>query len=277
MRLIVPLPFGELAISIRRTKRARPLFWYTLLSGMLHVLLLTAVARFFLSVVLPPNERQPTIVVSSSALRIERSARPQPARQPSQSPPQPLPRPHAATQPQPTAQPPPPSRLAEHREPIVKTTASDRVAAQLQRDALAFAQTAARLSAKGSPLAGIATPAPMPASARRDSLDISGANGKPQPEGILYPLKRWTDGEYAYYYVRYLVHYDDGTIETGSVPWPIRFPLDEDPFAHGINHMPLPGPPASYVLPGDVPVTPLVRNCYAHRYQYCPIERAATP
>ncbi len=86
-------------------------------------------------------------------------------------------------------------------------------------------------------------------------------------------MRRWTDGDVVYYYVRYSVTYPDGTFETGVVPWPIHFPLNNDPFARGVHSMPLPGPAPDYVASADTAMHALVKNCYDHRYDYCPIAR----
>jgi hypothetical protein len=279
MRLTIPLPYGELTVSIQRTKRPRPLFWFTLLSAALHVLVLSLIVRYLLPTVLPQIERQPILVALSTSLRIEKRARPQPARQPAQRAPQ-EPKPqqplrHRAMVAESAASEDAHTDRRSHQPQarVAKPAEGDQVAMQLRRDSQALAQTAARLSSEDSPQAGLATSTAPPAAPKRYTLDFSGSDGKAQPEGVLYPMKRWTDGSYAYYYVRYLVYYNDGTTETGSVPWPIRFLIADDPFIRGIHHMPLPGPPTDYVLPSDASVTPLVRHCYDHRYSYCPIER----
>lgn len=279
MRLTLPLPYGEVTVTVSRTRQARPLFWFLVLSTALHILVISLVVRFALQAIMPQIDRQPIMVSLSSALRIDRRARPQPAAAPAHRPRQQPSR--VRTQVAVAAKTATARSVAspspQPRPSVAKAPAKDRIAEQLQRDTRELAQTAARLSAQDSPLSGLATPSAMPASPKRYTLDISGAYGKPQPEGILYPIKRWVEGQYVYYYVRYLAYYSDGTSETGSVPWPIRYARDADPFAHGIHHMPLPGPPSGFVLQDDVSMDPLVQNCYDHRYQYCPIERRASP
>ena len=277
MRLTIPLPYGELELSVRKTRRARPLFWCVLLSAALHLTVLSLIVAYLMPRAVSSVQQQPIIVSMSTALRIEPRSHPQPAHDATQKPPshreaEPSIRAHAAiaarTRPE-------RDRPELAKKSTVAPAQRNTIEAQLQRDSRDFARTADRLRALDNPRAGLANSSLPPAAPKSYALDISGDSGKPQPEGILYPVKRWTDGAYVDYYVRYLV-YADGATETGTVPWPIHFPLSADPFARGGRHMPLPGPPADYVLPADAPVTPLIRNCYDHRYDYCPIEREAS-
>lgn len=277
MRLTLPLPFGELTVSITRTRRARPLFWYTLLSAALHLIAITAFVRLALSSLLPRTQQPPIMVSMSSALPIERRERPQPARQPTRQQQTPVARRTAPQAERATQEPQKAAPVPTPENPAPRPRPADKAAVNLEQDRKTYAQVAARLSANDNPSAGLAVSSARPASSKRYTLDIAGADAKPQPEGILYPQKRWSEGAYVYYYVTYLVYYADGTTETGSVPWPIRYLLSNDPFARGIHHMPLPGPPSNYILPSDVSVTPLVRDCYDHHYEYCPIEHEAAP
>jgi len=67
------------------------------------------------------------------------------------------------------------------------------------------------------------------------------------------------------------VLYPDGTSETGTVPWAVRFPQSLDPIKLGWRNMPLPGPEPGYVMPSDANPHPLVAYCYEHHYSSCPI------
>lgn len=272
MRVVIPLPFGEIELSFRPMRHARPLFWYMLASAILHVVLLSLLATFLLHAIFPVEQKPQIISVAiSSALHIERRAVPQPVKQP--APPQPR---TIAQQPQQApSRPEPVRRPSQQRRELSRPRRPDLTEAQLAADNRAYERTIAQLKAQDNPLAGDALPSAPPAAMKRYTLNLSGRFGKPQPEGVLYPIKRWTDGEYVYYYVRYTAEYADGSTEEGDVPWPIHFPLRADPFAHGIHQMPLPGPPDDYLAPQGVSMAPLVRNCYDHRYQYCPIEHEA--
>lgn len=274
MRLVIPIPFGEIELSVRSVRRARPLFWFTLLSAVLHVVVISLLATFLLRALFPV-ERKPQIinVAISSALRIEHRPVPQPVRQPTPAREQPK----TIAQQQQVQAPVRAEPVRHHpsqRRELSRPQRPD-LEARLAADNRAYQRTVAQLNAENNPLAGDAQPSAAPAAPKRYTLDLSGKFGKPHPEGVLYPLKRWIDGAYVYYYVRYTAEYADGSTEEGDVPWPIRFPVHADPFAHGIHEMPLPGPPDGYLAPEGIAMSPLVRNCYDHRYSYCPIEHEA--
>jgi hypothetical protein len=77
--------------------------------------------------------------------------------------------------------------------------------------------------------------------------DITGGNGMCDPldDGA-------TRGAYTWYYLRCIVHYADGYVETVAFPWPFKFTRQNDPFARrdGRRHE-FPGqpPPDNFVLP----------------------------
>lgn len=270
MRLVIPLPFGEIELSVRPIRRPRPLFWFTLASALFHVVVLSVLGAYLLHAIFPVEEKPQLITVAlSSAVRIEHRTIPQPVKQPVPAPEQPK---TIAQQPQQqTPVRPEPVRTPSQRRELSRPQRPD-LAAQLAADNHAFERTVAHLNAQNNPLAGDAEPTEAPAAPKRYTLNLSGKFGHPEPEGILYPLKRWTDGANVYYYVRYSAEYADGSTEEGVVPWPIHFPLRADPFARGIHEMPLPGPPEGYLAPEGISMEPLVRNCYDHRYAYCPIQ-----
>lgn len=274
MRIVVPLPFGEIELNVRGRKRSMLLFWCVLFSAFLHLASICLVAAYLIPRLLPvqPKERPPIFVSISSATRIEHKTVPHAAKSPEKKPPAQK-TVVAQVAPQPAPPEPKPQQEQQRRELAVERPQAPTLASRLAADNKAFAQTAARLSSEDDPMTGAAQPTSAPAAPKQYTLDLEGRAGHPEPEGVLYPLKRWVEGEYVYYYVRYLARYADGSTETGSVPWPIRFPKDADPFAHGIHEMPLPGPPGDFVLADGAVLEPLVKNCYDHRYSYCPIER----
>lgn len=139
-----------------------------------------------------------------------------------------------------------------------------------------FEKTIAMLRARNDPLAAAARPVPSPAARKRYTVYFSASVGTgPSSEGILTPVNSWRQGGYQYYYVRYWVQYADGTTETGIVPWPLRYPVSNDPFRAGLRHLALPVPLPDYSLPAGTILHPLVAFCYAHRDELasCPIER----
>jgi hypothetical protein len=257
------------------------MFWYALLSALLHVFVFTLIAGSILHAFVRAKQpqQQPVMVSISSALRIEPRTQPVRANHPIERPrPQPQPQPQVQQQqPQPrqvSAQRPElskPARVA-YAQPRARTQTQTLTQAQIDAQTRAFQQTIAQARAASDPVAGVAQSNVQPAAPKRSVLNLQGNFGPPQPEGVLYPVKRWIDGPYVYYYVRYDAEYADGSTESGVVPWPIRFPLNADPFARGIHRMPLPGPLPGYELPGGIAMQPLVKNCYDHHYDYCPIE-----
>ncbi len=282
-RLVLRLPFLDVAITVRRSRRGRAMFWYVLASALFHILTVaTVIGLVARSVFAPEPSPSPEIVSISNAVRIEHRTHPVPAHNP-------IPRPvHPAAQPAREAVREQPREVAQRR-PVDKPPAqrpelskvaytrtythpsSSLTTQEIQAQTQAFAQTIAAARAANNPVAGAANDQIAPAAPKHYTLNITGDQGRPQPEGILYPLKRWTQGAYVFYYVRYLAQYADGTSETGIVPWPISFPINADPFAHGQHRMPLPGPMSDFVAGADVEMKPLVKNCYDHRYEYCPI------
>jgi hypothetical protein len=274
MRIVIPLIFGEIELDVHRPRRS-PSFWAcVLLSALLHALLVVLGLRYLVQNVLAqPSRQQPEMVVLSSAMRIERRPRPAP------------PKPHILrAQPRQAAQPRPraalrPAKMQRRRElahrvrvPALAFATPQPLAVQLQTQERQFEQTIAQARAANNPVIGAANPNATPGAPIHYRLNLQGDVAPLHAEGYLEPLRHWTDGPYSYYYVIYTVEYADGSTERGTVPWPIHFPIDADPFARGIHHMPLPGPPADWVPSAGVAMNPLVKNCYDHRYDYCPIE-----
>jgi hypothetical protein len=221
-----------------------------------------------------------TISITSSAIRLER--RPRPQRPTPIQPPAPQPAPQAIARPQidraphrelaritpraPVSVP----RASVHHGPRTQSF-SDQLAQQQQQ----FTRTIAKLREENNPVVSAAQPVSAPMTTKRYTYNFSGSIGSPNiGQGILYPLQAWQQGPWDYYYVRYWVLYPDGTSETGTVPWPVRFPQSQDPIKLGWRSMPLPGPEAGYVLPSDANPHPLVAFCYEHRFAYCPVARS---
>ncbi len=259
---------------MRQSRRPPVLLWCILFSAGLHLILLVLLLP--LRALAPPVRMQQheEMIVLSSAVRIAKRPHPLKAQMPVAQPKtvhqiaRRLPRTpaqHPAIAPAaPRVVTRKPSRVAHVEAPKVAEVT------KTEQQTRAFEQTIAQAKAANDPVAGAANNAETAASTKRYRINLQGELGGPQPEGILYPLKRWIDGAYVYYYVRYLAEYADGATENGDVPWPIRFPLAADPFARGVHRMPLPGPPPNYVA-DDASMTPLTKNCYDHRYAFCPI------
>ncbi len=65
-------------------------------------------------------------------------------------------------------------------------------------------------------------------------------------DGIIRPVKHWRVGDQNYYYVHYEYIYGDGHVEEDDVPWPVHYPLNEDPFARGDKRIPIQEPPPGF-------------------------------
>jgi len=64
--------------------------------------------------------------------------------------------------------------------------------------------------------------------------------------GLCDPIKAWNADGFDYYYVACNVRFSDGTMQRESVPWPVRFEPNNDPFSGTAGRdlplaMPLPG------------------------------------
>lgn len=276
MRIRVPLPFADMEINVRTNRSKNRMIGYVVLSALFHLACIWAALFFAVRAFLPDTFRKqpPEIVTISSAVRIEHRPRPVPARARPQQRTVPVPRAvHVAAAPRrvplirqtpPPLQTPRHTALAYQRPPVSENQ-------RLQAQNRTFERIIAQARAANDPVAGAVERPVAPDAPKRYTLNMEGSFERPRPEGILYPLKRWVDDGWVYYYVRYDAQYADGTTESGQVPWPIRFPEGADPFARGRQRMPLPGPMSDYVASADVAMAPLVRNCYDHRYAYCPI------
>jgi hypothetical protein len=247
-------------------RRWRPFFWFLLASLLLHALTASVIPAP------PPQpiyERITTTI--SSALRIEKRTQPQRAMH------RPVHRPQriARAAPAPVAQVVPQHitpRLSHSPRPVPQQSPQI-TQAQLDAQTRSFERTIAQAKAAQDPLAGLAQSTVRPEAPKAYAFNIrSDVGANPLPNGTITPLRRWQRGAYVYYYTHYDIEYVDGETESGDVPWPIHFPLGADPFARG-GRFPLPGPPPDYVAPADTQMNPFIKNCYDHRYPYCPIER----
>jgi hypothetical protein len=136
---------------------------------------------------------------------------------------------------------------------------------QMERLNADFARTISEARSANDPLR---VPKERPAATvKRYHLQIEGRIGSLRVgQGILTPLKRWSADGYTYYYVTYELVWPDGTYESGAVPWPIRYPPSEDPFANGIpgRHIPLPPPLPGWTLPNGIRLGKVLREYFPH-------------
>jgi hypothetical protein len=92
-----------------------------------------------------------------------------------------------------------------------------------------------------------------PAAPKSYRLQMHGVFGNlHRGQGQYYPVRGWHADGVDWYYVSYEFTYADGTYETGNVPWPIHFTPGSDPFVNGLTNVQLPGPPPGFVPPGTL-------------------------
>ena len=153
----------------------------------------------------------------------------------------------------------PPKQAAAAARTSAQTTvthASQMSQAQLAEMNEHFNNTLAQLRKESDPLA---THPEQPTATKRYRMQMIGIEGDLRNgQGYYTPIKSWHDGGYNYYYVTYEFTWSDGTVETGGVPWPIRFKPSEDPFANPrdekLAHIQLAPPMPGWKLPpGEKP------------------------
>jgi outer membrane biosynthesis protein TonB len=144
-----------------------------------------------------------------------------------------------------------PQRVALAQRPEQAAAPSQLSQARIAHMTQAFNQTLAELRRESNPLA---VKPQAPAAPKRYRMQMIGINGDlKHGQGFYYPIKSWHADGYDYYYASYEFTWADGTLETGGVPWPIRFRPKDDPFSHPGNtaydHVALPGPLPGWALP----------------------------
>lgn len=271
-------------IVLRR--RYRALLWCLALSLVFHFVLLPLIVSLF------GNSRKPDVIrevvyqARSSSLTISRRPHPRPRTitRP-QTVPQPRPQRHERAVVQAVRPiPHPPQQAAPRRElariephapiSLPHVSGSSSSATNFAQQQSVFEKTIAQLRRADNPVLDAARPVETPGTPKRMTYDFSGSFGTSQGNGILEPVKSWHDGPYDYYYVRYWVQYADGAVETGFVPWPVRYLPQVDPFLHHWDHLPLPKPLPDFRLPPGTNLHPLIAYCLEHLSELdsCPPE-----
>jgi len=149
-----------------------------------------------------------------------------------------------------------PAPHARAAVPLARPTLSDARIARITSDLRAA--IASDVAGRGSPITVAAAPIAPP---RHYALDASNfMQGDRRSHGLCDPVKNWEQDEFNYYYVACNVRFSDGTFQRQSVPWPVRFPRSDDPFAGSAKGdkplaMPLPG----WHLAAGETVTPELR------------------
>jgi hypothetical protein len=109
-------------------------------------------------------------------------------------------------------------------------------------------------------------PEPAP-TMKRYAMDLGDLTaGSLSHHGLCDPIRDWEQGGYDYYYVACNVRFSDGTFQRQDVPWPVRFPPNDDPF-NGTSHVdkPLAAPlPGWHLSPGESVSVELREYAHAH-------------
>jgi hypothetical protein len=247
------------------------------LSILIHAMLIPLAAwlgSVTLHLVVPkPTRRE--IVVTSTAVRIDRRPIPEPRAhaKPPAMPPQPRTLPQVVRRPQPPAARPHelarelPSAAPQPTPLRVERKRQSTLAQQIAEQERAFSQEVAQLRARDNPLS-LATKAPEPAAAfHRTYFDVPGHRNVDAVQVQLIPLRRWYTAAAVCCNVRYVAQYVHGGNEEGVIPWPVCYPADDDKIARPayVHNVPIPVPPPDYVLPAGTYLTPLLANIYANR------------
>lgn len=227
---------------------------------------------------LPITEiKEPELIVSSSSIRIEHRTVPQPVSAHAKAV---RPQPKAAAAhpviqhapvPVPQARPTEIARIVPHASPqphpARARSASTSLQQQLAQQEQMFAREAQSLNAARSPLS-VATSGPVAPSSKQISwLDTSGrAEQRETVEALLEPLPghHWIADGMSCYYVHYFAQYGGGGTEEGNIPWPLCYPVGHDAMLplDRSHRLPIPKPPAGYVLPPGTTLQPLLDAIY---------------
>jgi hypothetical protein len=241
-------------ISGTRYRRGRTLFWSTIASAVLHVLILTvllyAVARLFV----PRGERE--VVSQTTSVSIERL------------PPTPAPKRvvHHVRQRESAPATTPHQELAKvavqatPQAPHVHRT----VTSSIERDEAGFSKEVAQLNQQnGAHAIPTIDPASQGSTMKSYHFDVpSTSGGDEHGNGIITPTQSWHDAGQDCYYGRYEYTYPDGAMEDGAIPWPFCYNPATDPFKRPPHPMPFPLPLPGYRLPPETQLPPIEKAVY---------------
>jgi hypothetical protein len=151
------------------------------------------------------------------------------------------------------------------RNPSNPSHLSQEAIAKIESD---LSRTIAEARNESNPLN---VPHQPPAATRHFGIQIPGIVGDLRGyEGICEPVKFFPHNGLNYYYVICNVAITDGSVQRQSMPWPIHFSPNRDPFngsmsSQEITRFPVPGPDPGWRLPPGTTTTPEMRD-YAHRH-----------
>jgi hypothetical protein len=244
-------------ISGTLDRRRRALFWSTLASAAIHLIVLTllfyAASRIFIT------RGAKEVVSQTNAVTIERLVHPRTAILAA--------RPHRIIRRQESA----PAKVEPHElARIVTAPASPEppqrptVPSNIERDTAGYAKEVAKLNALDDPHAlPTIDPASQGSTMKSYAFNIpSSLRGSDQGNGIITPTRAWHDAGQDCYYGRYEFTYPDGAMESGDIVWPFCFDPASDPFKEPPHPIPFPLPPAGFRLASDEQLPPIEKSVY---------------
>jgi len=243
-------------ISGKAQRRGRALFWSTIGSAAIHLIVLTllfaAVAHLFVTRGSKERISQTTVITIAKEMRPAR-APVHPARPVRQRESVPARTPHrelAVVTHAPAPHQPPPRTVS--------------APSKLERDEAGFAREVAQLNAQNDPQA-IPTidPAARESSSKSYAFDVASTSaGDEHGNGIITPVQSWHENGRDCYYGRYEFTYPDGATESANIVWPFCFDPGTDPFKEPPHPIPFPLPLLGFRLPADAQMPPIEKQVY---------------
>jgi hypothetical protein len=245
-------------ISGTSDRRRRALFWSTLASAAIHLIVLTLLFYAVERLVVSRGAKE--VVSQTTITTIEKRRRPRTTP------------PHAAR----TVR-----RVRQHESAPAKTPRHElarevafhaspepqrrpTVMSSIERDRAGFAKEVAQLNQQNDPHA-IPTidPASQESSTKSYEFGVpSSLRGEEHGNGIITPTRSWHDSGRDCYYGRYEFTYPDGAVESGDIAWPFCFDPESDPFKEPPHPIPFPLPLPGYKLPAGTQLPPIEKSVY---------------
>jgi len=243
-------------ISGKADKRRRALFWSTIASAAIHLLVLTLVFYTIARLIVPRGEKE--VVAQTNLITIKKEVLPTPA----------PPRAARVVRQHESAPAKPPryevAKITTAPAPHETLQHMPRMPSTIERDQAGFAREVAQLNAQNDPHA-IPTidPASRESLTKTYSFDIpSSLRGDEHGNGIITPVRSWHQNGLDCYYGRYEFTYPDGAEESGDIVWPFCFDPGADPFRQPPHPIPFPLPLAGFKLPPNTQLPPIEKTVY---------------
>jgi len=237
-------------------RRRRALFWSTIASAVIHLIVLTllfyAVARVFII----RGTRE--VVSQTKIVTIERAP-------PTPAPTRTVHVHHAARQ---SSAPAIVPRHELSKQVVTRATPEPQVPhitvpSKIERDEAGYAREVAKLNAQNDPHAlPTIDPGARQSGTKSYAFEPSSSHGSEQGNGIITPTRSWRYRGEDCYYGHYEFTYPDGATESGDIVWPFCYDPDSDPFKEPPHPIPFPLPIVGFKLPSDAEMPPIEKSVY---------------